>query len=145
VIFIDRKTGEMAVFAELAFQFSTPGENLADEPTGTTFSPDGRVLFINFQRQPDFGRTLAITGPFARARKKKDRARPATSPRASRSPEHHLLSQAPGLTLPVGSAAALVALRRRGRIEEELPGELEGVAQDLGEPEPVEKPKRRRA
>ena len=38
VIFIDRKTGEMAVFAELAFQLSTPEENLADEPTGPAFS-----------------------------------------------------------------------------------------------------------
>src|SRR5688572_15957914 len=65
LVFIDRRSGEMATFAELAFQFSTPEENVADEPTGTEFSPDGKTLFLNLQRQPDFGMTLAITGPFA--------------------------------------------------------------------------------
>ncbi len=147
VIFIDRRTGEMAVFAELAFQFSTPGENLADEPTGTVFSPEGHVMFINFQRQPDFGRTVAITGPFAAAgkKKKKDRGRPAAAPRSGRSKEQHALSSLSGLAMPLGSAAALVALRRRGRIDGELPDELEAVARELGEPPSVETPKRRPA
>jgi len=116
VIFIDRKTGEMAVFAELAFQFSTPEENLADEPTGPAFSPDGRIMFLNFQRQPDFGRTVAITGPFAGSGKKHKKG-PARAPRAAASIEQRAAAGLLGLGVPSGAAAALLTLRRRGRID----------------------------
>jgi secreted PhoX family phosphatase len=80
LVFVDRNTGELATFAELALEFMTPEENLADEPTGIVFSPDGRVLFLNRQRTPDFGMTLAITGPFAQWAKdqRKAAAKPPT-------------------------------------------------------------------
>lgn len=142
VVFIDRRTGDMASFAELALEFSTPEENVADEPTGPEFSPDGSILFLNLQHTPDFGMTLAITGPFARWTKEQRRGR-AVAPRAALPAEAAFLGAAgERLTLPMGAAAALVHARRRGRTEE-LPRELEGVAEDLGSPPEVERPKRR--
>ena len=138
LVFIDRKTGEMATFAEVAFQFSTPEENIADEPTGPAFSPDGRVLFLNLQRQPDFGMTLAITGPFATWRGGKERALPAARPRVT-SDEDRALA---GLGLPVGATAALLALRRRGRIGSLTP-DLEALARELGQPDEIPNPMRR--
>ena len=138
VVFIDARGGEVATFAEVAIQFSTPEENIADEPTGPAFSSDGSVLFLNLQRQPDFGMTLGITGPFAQwtGSKKKDAALPRLG--TSEIGSLGALSSA----LPLGAAAALVSLRRRGRIGE-LDATLEGVAKDLGAPTAIPEPNRR--
>lgn len=71
VLFVDRESGEVHVFAELVHHWQTPDNpgNVADEPTGPAFwhRPDGTsVLFLNLQRAaPLMGLTLAISGPFA--------------------------------------------------------------------------------
>lgn len=108
--FIDRKTGKMAVFAEIV--------NPADEPTGPDFTPGGRALFLNLQRSGDFGVTIVIEGPFPRRRRKDDRA--ATPPGGAQPPEHQFLAEhsrwLPSLAdMSLGAAAGLVALRRRGQ------------------------------
>lgn len=140
--FIDRQSGEMAVFAELVQKYETPEENIADEPTGSVFSPDGSVLFLNLQRD-NFGVTLAITGPFAGAQ---PTSQAAALPKAMQPAESAALaSMGPSLggltTLPLAAAAGLVNLRRRGQIPE-LNGDLEGLARDLGEPPGTFTPKR---
>lgn len=71
VLFVDRRSADVHVFAELVQHWETPDPpgNIADEPTGPAFwlQPDGSsVLFLNLQRAaPTAGLTLAITGPFA--------------------------------------------------------------------------------
>ena len=134
ILFIDRRTGEIATFAEVPLQ---GGGEATNEPTGPEFSPDGRVLFLNLQRFPDFGVTLAITGPFAAWSERKQRA---AAPLQARPAEMAGLS---GTGVGLG-AAALVALRRRGRLDA-LPGDLEDIAHDLGSPTDVPHPKRRPA
>jgi uncharacterized protein len=140
IVYIDRRTGKLATFAELA----TP--NASDEMTGPEFSPRGDVLFLNLQRGLGFGLTVAITGPFARyrsqARKGSDRAMPSAvaPPEAEAVRELELAT----MGLSVGAAAALVSLRRRGRIET-VPSGLEDVAFQMGPPDRLPRPKVRQA
>lgn len=143
VLFIDRPTGQIATFAELVQKFFTPGSlNIADEPTGPEFSPDGRILFLNLQRD-FFGLTLVITGPFAQGPRL---AAPAAAPRLARPEEWTALASTGPLGraagLPLAAAVAVLSLRRRGLIGE-LQGDLEGIAGDLGPPKEITEPKRR--
>lgn len=137
VQFIDRATGEVSVFAEV----TTPG----DEATGPAFTPGGRAMFLNLQRSGDGGVTLVVEGPFPRPRRRPAAA--AALPPSGRSPELALLEDhrldLPSLAaLPLAAAAALVNLRRRGRLTEDLEADLDGVADALGEPGFVATPKR---
>ncbi len=128
VMFVDRRSGRISEFAVAAQPY--------DEPTGATFSPDGRIMFLNLMRNTDFGVTMAIQGPFARG-DRAARALPATPPAANEAPESMVLRDAKlGLGMPLAAAAALVALRRRGRVDE-IDAPLEEVAADLGPPSPV--------
>lgn len=71
ILFVDRSTGEVHVFAEVVQTWQTPDNpgNVADEPTGPAFWHRGNgtsILFLNLQRaMPTMGLTLAIRGPFA--------------------------------------------------------------------------------
>lgn len=136
VLFVDRKSGEIATFAEVVLQ----APEVTDEPTGPAFSPDGKVLFLNLQRTPDFGMTLAITGPFAEYRS--DKGKRAALPRGAEADEHVLLRGALVSDLPVGIAAGAIALRRRGRVDK-LEDDLEAIASELGSPTDVPAPRRR--
>jgi secreted PhoX family phosphatase len=134
--FIDRASGDISVFGEV----STPG----DEATGPAFAPGGRAMFLNLQRSGNGGLTLVIEGPFPR----RSRGRSvAALPRSGRTSEMALLSDhrsdLPTLAaLPLGAAAALVNLRRRGRLTEDLPADLETAAATLGAPPFKATPKR---
>lgn len=137
VQFVDRSTGEVSVFAEVA----TPG----DEATGPAFVPGGRAMFLNLQRSGNGGVTLVIEGPFPRRRDRVPAV--AAPPRSGRSPETTLLEQHEGdlpslASLPIAAAAALVNLRRRGRMTEDVPADLDEAARSLGEPEFIATPKR---
>ena len=143
LIFIDKATGEMSVFAEVVQQNNTPGVNIADEPTGLHFSPDKKVLFMNFQRANQGGVTIGITGPFAR--KGSGRRRSANvSPRQARPAELDLL-QAHEVMLggmSMEAAAAWIRLKRLGRVDE-VPAALDEVASVMRPPAAVASPKRR--
>lgn len=143
VLFIDRATGSMAVFAELVHKFWGPQSfNIADEPTGPVFTPNGEVMFLNLQRE-FFGITIAITGPFASSAAASVRA--AALPRAAQGAEMSALSSL-GLErfigIPLAAMAGLVALRRRGENVYELPEPLEEIASSLGAPPAKFQPKR---
>jgi hypothetical protein len=118
--------------------------NTSDEPTGPEFSPDGKTLFLNLQRSGTGGVTLAIKGSFPRSAEATsmmlDDNRPPGSVRSEEAT--YLESLALPLTMPLTGAAALVSMRRRGAIDEVDPL-LEEVADAMGEPEPIEDPKRR--
>jgi uncharacterized protein len=131
VVFIDRRTGKMAIFAEATER--------VDETTGSAFSPDGKIFFLNLQRSQNFGLTVAITGAFARPH---PQARSlAVTPVEAQPEERRVLgAERFGLDIPGAALAALIGLRRRGRIDELSPV-LEDVARDLGAPEPVPHPK----
>ncbi len=143
VVFVDRKSGALTTFAEVVSTFNPP-EVGSDEPTGPVFSPDGSILFMNLQRARLGGVTLAITGPFPK--------RPGTLPLDAASPRvgnpaHRAVAQLPAGALaaagiPAAAAAALIHLRRRGRIGELVP-DLEDLVADLGAPSQVAEPKRR--
>ena len=135
VMYVDRKTGKIALFATLAQPY--------DEPTGLVFAPTHKVMFLNLMRNHDFGVTLAIKGPFS-ARNDAARSIPAVAPAANRSVEETFLSSHDlKLSMPLAAAAALLSMRRRGRIDE-LDGILEEAAVEMGTPDPVPVPKKRR-
>lgn len=143
VLFIDRATGQVSIFAELVQKFSSPGSvNIADEPTGPAFSPDGTVLFLNLQRE-FFGITVAITGPFSQG---PPPVASAALPVGAESEElSSLLAVGPmkGIgSMPLAAAAGLIALRRRGE-DAPIPEDLAQFADELGEPSADYKPKRR--
>lgn len=139
VLFVDRHSGEVHVFAETVHYWETPDPpgNVADEPTGPEFwhRADGSsVLFLNLQRAaPTAGLTLAITGPFAGPiAGAHGRAR---APRGPAPAEASLLTGnaawLPSLgTMSVAAAAGLVNLRRRGRVEQ-IPADLEDASQEF--------------
>jgi uncharacterized protein len=141
ILLIDRDSGDISVFGELSVETQTPGENVADEPTGPCFSPNGRVMFLNLQRADLGGVTLAITGPFARRRRSR---RERAAPRAARPAELQLLKREgvklPGMT--AAGAAAWIRLLRLGRVDD-VPRGIEDLAAELGELQPVAAPRRR--
>lgn len=143
VLFVDRATGEITKFAEVVQEYNTPGVNLADEPTGTCFSPDGRVFFLNLQRGQGFGVTLAITGPFARGRDRRgvDNAPP---PRAAPVEADWLRANTGSIPagMSVGAAAAWIRLLRLGRIDDP-PAGIATAAACLGPLNRIPAPKRR--
>jgi secreted PhoX family phosphatase len=142
IIFIDRGTGKMDVFAEVVQQNNTPGVNVADEPTGCVFSPDKRVMFLNLQRANASGLTIAISGPFARATRRAGSDNMV--PQGARPAEMSSLTASgivvPGMTL--GGAAAWARLVRLGRVDE-APGHITELLSELPELVEVPAPKRR--
>jgi secreted PhoX family phosphatase len=135
VLFVDRRTGEIATFAELVIEVPENEVGLVDEPTGPAFAPDGRVLFLNLQRGRLFGVTLAITGPFPQRTPRARYERPATSPPDAQPPERRLVEslrdELPSLsTMSLGEAAGLVALWRGGKIAE-IPADLAEASASL--------------
>ena len=102
-------------------------------------------MFLNLMRSGNFGITLVIEGPFARRRHKNPKRAVAARPAEAMSDEETFLS-GHGITtlagLPLAGAAALINLRRRGLVEDVEP-EIEEVAAELGEPTPIENPKKR--
>lgn len=142
IVFIDRGTGRMRVFAEVVQENNTPGVNIADEPTGCVFSPDKRVLFLNLQRANATGVTIAITGPFAGATS--GASLDNVTPRRARPIEAKVMSDA-GMVIPgftAGASAAWARLARLGRLDE-VPGAIVEVLGDLPPLDPVAAPKRR--
>lgn len=142
IIFIDRKSGKMSVFAEVVQQNNTPGVNVADEPTGTHFSPSKKVLFLNLQRANGGGLTIAIEGPFS------DRAPSALAdnvvPRGARPPEMAFI-ETNGVALPgmtAGATAAWMRLSRLGRVDE-VPRHVQELMAELPPLATVPAPKRR--
>ncbi len=145
VVFVDRKNGALTTFAEVVSPLNPP-EVGSDEATGPVFSPNGTILFLNLQRARLGGVTLAITGPFPQ--RKGTISLDAALPRVG-NPAHRALAELPAAALkaagiPVAAAAALIHLRRRGRIGD-LSADLEDAATDLGEPAAIAEPKRRAA
>ncbi len=135
VMFIDRKSGKISKFATVTAEF--------DEPSGIVFSPNRKVMFLNLMRSGDFGVTIAIKGPFAR-RDRNAFLTPAVPPPAARSAEATAIKDAGiPLSMPLTAAAMLVGLRRRNR-GDDLPRALEDVADELGPPQPIPNPKKRR-
>ncbi len=146
ILFIDRRSGSMATFAEVVVQQNTPVVNVADEPTGPAFDPQRKILFLNLQRADGGGKTLAITGPFARPPAQGSRAQANVLPRGAQSEETLSLREDPDLWrsrgMTLGEAGAMVSLRRRGRIAELSP-DLEALAIALPPVSPVAAPRRR--
>jgi len=139
---VDRRTGKTSVFAELVQQHNTPGVNIADEPTGTCFSPDRKVLFLNLQRGNGNGLTMAITGPFAR---RNQDSFVAAHPKDALPEETALLRHehiGGGMTL--GESSAWLRLHRLGRVDS-VPRELIGLTAVLPPIAPVANPRRRPA
>jgi secreted PhoX family phosphatase len=139
--FVDRATGEMCVFAQLVVETNTPGVNLADEPTGTHFSPDKSVLFLNLQRANGDGVTLGITGPFARrTRSMSDSAAPGAA-----LPEEATFLRRERVRLSGMShaeAAGWLRLHRLGRVAD-LPQQLVPFVPEFGPLTTVPRPRRR--
>ena len=136
LIFVDRRTGKLSTFAEVV--------NPVDEPTGGEFLPGGRAMFLNLQRSGNFGVTIAIFGPFPR-RRSNTRETLAALPMEAQPVESQTLQSLdlPSLAnMSLAAAAGLVGLRRRGLVED-IPADLDEVAEHLGTPPAVHVPKRR--
>lgn len=143
VVYIDRQTGALATFAELVQKFFTPGSiNIADEPTGPAFTPDGTVMFLNLQREL-FGITIAISGPFATT---PPAAPVAALPKLASAEGEAVASLGPGFLrsvgLPFAAAVGLLNLRRRELVGN-VPEPIENLAEALGPPPKMAEPKRR--
>ncbi|MDQ3956218.1 MAG: PhoX family protein [Actinomycetota bacterium] len=138
---VDRRTGAMSVFAELVQENNTPGVNLADEPTGTHFSPDKKVLFLNLQRANGNGVTLAIQGPFA-ARTTSSRTLPHPANALPFEIADLRSRSAPPLPRSEGEVAAWLRLKRLGRVEI-LPPDLADLDSGWPAPTHVASPRRR--